>query len=94
MSGDTKHELLHVLRLTNLSAMQGAKWLLRLHRKRIPADSTDFAPRRMTFFLFLTHHRCFIFLKLSGGPFNVVDVLHTPAMPNLRVISHQETVKP
>jgi hypothetical protein len=48
----------------------------------------------MTFFLFLTHHRCFIFLKLSGGPFNVVDVLHTPAMPNLRVISHQETVKP
>jgi hypothetical protein len=38
LSGDTKHELLHVLRLTNLSAMQGAKWLLRLlrlHRKRI-----------------------------------------------------------
>jgi hypothetical protein len=35
LSGDTKHELLHVLRLTNLSAMQGATWLLRLHRKRI-----------------------------------------------------------
>jgi hypothetical protein len=28
------------LRLTNLSAMQGAKWLLRLHHKRIPAGST------------------------------------------------------
>jgi hypothetical protein len=41
MSGDTKHELLHVLRLTNLSAMQGAKWLLRLHHKRIPAGSTN-----------------------------------------------------
>jgi hypothetical protein len=38
---DIKQALRLVLCLTNPSAMQGARWLLRLHRKRIPAGSTS-----------------------------------------------------
>ena len=38
---DIKQALRLVLCLTNPSALPGARWLLRPHRKRIPAGSTN-----------------------------------------------------